>query len=160
MQTTQDPCSTDYKPKLVQGNPSWEAVQELALRFELLSEMAPGVKVDMGESQVQIIEQDPNLCGTTACHAGWYALLVHNNDFKTNYKEGKKFIAKHLGFDGEDSLIIWAKKNPEIWGNDDGADMFYGEEAFGLQDVNPTLKLISEHWMAVSKRLFDIQVPA
>ena len=73
-----------------------------------------------------------------------------------NYGEGATLMAKDLGFDYAIDLKIWARENPEIWGNSCGEMMFSakGEDAFNknsMQEV--TLLDIANHWENVAERL-------
>ena len=78
-------------------------------------------------------------CGTIHCHAGWYA-LAHSWDLKSHYLNGRfEFVTdltgvgnmcRDLGFDTEQGLLLWARCNPEIWGNEYGDYMFASRRAF------------------------------
>lgn len=90
-------------------------------------------------------------CGTIACHGGWWAVA---NKIKTNdYADGAKHMAQTLGFEDVTALKVWAHRNPQIWGNYHGGDMFQSRLAFGVEPYEEiTLKDIGNHWLGVAER--------
>jgi len=141
--------------KLINGNPRWQDVEELALRFQMIDESNSFDKpVDMWHSEVN---REKNFCGTSACHGGWYAAYSDLEDV-TDYTQGKELMATDLGFEGGSQLKFWAEHNPELWGNLEGWDMFQHKNAFGKPSkINLTLTDISKHWMKVAGRLYKLQ---
>lgn len=94
-------------------------------------------------------------CGTPMCHGGWYLIASipkKNSALMSGYKDGAEIMAKHLGFENHMELEDWAGKNPKIWGNSYGANMFSGEEAFTYAG-SLTLSKIITHWKRVQRRL-------
>jgi len=129
-------------------------------------------------------EKGKNLCGTAQCHAGWYTVATfpakQRMDNNVDYYDGAVKMGKHLGFkskkiiddeglpdiiDEHMALTDWAGKNPEIWGNRDGALMFEcdGEMAFYHVEKRPygaeTLQHIVDHWKEVYARLLALENP-
>ena len=131
-------------------------------------------------------EKGKNLCGTTQCHGGWYAIAALSYKKRkegVEYDDGANKMAKHLGFkesvskrqtdvyekgqmiEASDKLCSWANKNPEIWGNTDGNIMFscYGRMAFYHETKRPdgalTLQHIVDHWKEVYERLWKMENP-
>lgn len=148
---------------LIDGNPRWQRVQELAMLFQLIDFDNPKASVNMGSVNCSLEE---NRCGSPACHAGWFGVYFDNfNDDKVNggdrYKSFSEYageMANFLGLECKFYLESWAVDNPEIWGNSDGTNMFYENKAFGISNYhNITLRDISNHWFKVAKRLYRIQ---
>jgi hypothetical protein len=83
------------------------------------------------------------------CHAGWYMVANKKTGF---YSEGKRLMARDLGFDHYTDLRIWASDNRKIWGNGNGNLMFEYSAAFNYRD-RLTLSAIIAHWKQVQKRL-------
>lgn len=104
---------------------------------------------------------DGHQCGTIHCHAGWY-LLAKKWDLKSHYLDdgsgivsylgGVVTMCRDLGFDTENDLLLWAKWNPEIWGNEYGERMFCSSLAFNYEE-GLTLQKIVDHWGEVGMRL-------
>jgi len=74
-------------------------------------------------------------CGTIHCVAGWYAVALLkdgtiNESEYVSYSDGAAAIAKQLGFKNDSQLESWANRNPDIWGNEDGINMFYSKKAY------------------------------
>ena len=97
-------------------------------------------------------------CGTTHCHAGWYA-LADKWDLKSpylkryySYSDGGNAMARDLGLLGVGHLIKWAEDNPEIWGNKYAYNMFVFADAFNYKG-KLTLQKIVDHWGEVGMRL-------
>lgn len=81
----------------------------------------------MGQSRVNSYHE----CGTVHCVAGWYAIAVYDTDKKlVDFLNGANKMAKALGFNKGTQLRAWAKRHPEIWGNQFGTDMFYCSIAY------------------------------
>ena len=113
------------------------------------------------------------VCGTTACHAGWYLLAKEGENViididnppkefhdKKTYEIGAELLAQDLGFDDKLDLEDWAGNNPKLWGNTEGQVMFYSEEAFGkIKSYAHDLSVeeIAEHWRAVADRIEALQ---
>lgn len=139
-------------------HPHWQKVEELADQFYLmyLDQKSHGHK-----GEVNMIETycgDINLCGTPACHAGWYA--AYGKKGLLYFTEGILDMTNNLGFKDAklNSIERWACINYEIWGNKHGFNVFGENRAFGKSDHETlTLLDISKHWRKVAKRLWKIQ---
>lgn len=142
------------------GHPHWSDVLRIADCFELISHAAgEDAKVDMGLGL--ILDCEEHICGTPACHAGWFGVfwgkMGKNDEYYADFSDYARILAEILGFSRKSHLEQWAHENPEVWGNNYGSDMFYASSAFGLGFKNVTLKDISNHWYGVAKRLHEIQ---
>jgi len=157
--------------ELINGNPSWEAAEEIGLRF-LQMHISNGVekKVDMNAGEVR--RSMAFSCGTTACHGGWYAIYsdehLSEEEGIASYRQGGELMAKDLGFKNQWNLATWGLHNEAIWGSSrekygwgGNANMFHNAYNFGKpgnQDL--TLKDISDHWLKVAGRLHTLQTGA
>jgi hypothetical protein len=138
---------------LIDGNPHWKSVQDLATYFQLIDLATNGEgKVAMATAGCNL---EDNLCGTPACHAGWYG--VFQDGESNHYSHYKETMATELGFAYSDELEDWAMENPELWGNKDGRYLFCCRSAFGVYGEPITLSIIANHWWKVAKRLWRIQ---
>ena len=131
--------------------------------------------VDMEQGDI-----DEGPCKTYACHAGYYALACISEDTELGrdrrmmfnkkaaqqnqaYEYGIHWLSKDLGFINEsyNCLGDWAENNPDLWGNEDGARMFYCESAFGIsvgnEDYQFPLQRIIDHWRAVADRIDAVE---
>jgi len=113
-------------------------------------------------------------CGTSACHAGWFGVTqIKGAPKESRYRDGglqtvdESFgyagaaskMARFLGKSDKLSLKNWAKNNPDLWGNDNGEQMFSDSVSRGnpflpgqpLRDIK--LKDIAMHWFAVGDRI-------
>ena len=113
--------------------------------------------------------EEPNLCGTAACHAGWFELYdrsgnVADMGFQANsmdtddvdyfeFERGAEKISDFLGIEDPDQLEKWARENPDKWGNHNGDCIFSEDCAFGVGEETVTLEQIGQHWIEVGKRL-------
>jgi len=109
--------------KLINGNPRWQDVEELALRFLMINESNSYDKpVEMSNGSVN---REKNFCGSSACHAGWYAVYSDEYSVKDFY-DGVELISNLLGFKcpyvryagliHTMPLCSWANNNPLLWG--------------------------------------------
>lgn len=137
------------------NQPIVKKVFELAMIFQTAAEaVGRRATVEMECYHVsQAVEE--NLCGTTACHAGWFGILRDGDGKRsTNYSDYALEMAQFLGFCDDFELEEWARIHPELWGNNHGDNMFSCERAFGVKEGGTvTLKRISDHWFKVGKRL-------
>ena len=62
-------------------------------------------------------------------------------------------IIDEVLFDHEYTLPVWAAKNPEIWGNDNGIAAFRDSEAFGCNPMTITISKIANYFIDVGKRI-------
>jgi hypothetical protein len=84
-------------------------------------------------------------CNTVHCFAGW--IMAHhinkkNSEFKDNfynYCTGIEIICKMLGYNDFNQLLDWADKNPAIWGNTNGRNMFTTYSAFESYDLDSNM---------------------
>ncbi len=62
------------------------------------------------EKNLDMLEGD--ICGTTLCHGGWYAISIWRDNIKgRHFADGARRMAWDLGFDDRESLETWAKKH-------------------------------------------------
>jgi len=139
-------------------HPNVAKCRELGMLFLNLHESDPACRVEMGETRF-------SLCGTAACHAGWFQVSKGRSwGFLNNigYEEGSRDIARFLGFYGkhpEGKLESWAEDNPDLWGNKDGDGMFCSSDAFYstpptlTKPHNMSIKHIGLHWLKVADRI-------
>lgn len=104
-------------------------------------------------------------CGSPACVAGWYAIAA-DVDFskRVTFMTGANLIAGHLGVGQYDipygaseaeHLVIWMDEHPEIWGNENGQQMFCGVIAYDGLKVNSKnpMTIIIKHWEGIRDRV-------
>jgi hypothetical protein len=127
---------------------------------------------DVKDWDVVMMSANKPACGTPGCHAGLISIVakdlpgleetylkVFKGYFKV-YKDIKQdfylysiwadALAEFLGFKGEKDLEIWAAKNPKLWGNTFGRDMFISAEAFANGLFKKlTHRDIINHWKQV-----------
>lgn len=96
---------------------------------------------------------EPHVCGTVACHGGWWAI---DQGTEGDYEDGAESIARFLGFLSYFDLEDWAHEHPDLWGNENGWSMFCDESAFDCTDENITLWKIGVHWLKVAERVEEI----
>lgn len=101
------------------------------------------------------------ICGTPHCHGGWYALVsnISTSYGYKNFHDGMDQMNKDLGIP---SVLSWALKNPDLWGNNQGGYMFSGAGNFAF--ASPTrpsgakrLQDIIDHWKEVYERLVILE---
>jgi len=126
-----------------------ENAKTLGMLFLFLHESDPEAKVKMTEPVFHV-------CGTTACHAGWFA-VANNKSCRESYGFGYAAdeMAQFLGFVRHCVLQDWAEENPNIWGNLYGRYIFSSCKAFGVIR-EPTLEEIGTHWLQVADRAEEI----
>jgi len=123
------------------------------------------------------IAYEDNICGTPMCHAGWYLVATNQGVMEqwfhdasraiTNfpcYVDGAEALAKDLGFVTRHGVAQYYDQHPELWGNDDGIEMFSSESAFFTEDESYyegklTLSVIRNWWAGVHNRTFPDQDP-
>jgi len=126
--------------------------------FLNIQESAPSAKIDMQDTRWSGSD-----CGTTGCHAGWFAWArskVHFVDYDHAnikyyvYNYSANEMAEFLGFEDRYELEYWGENNEKIWGNSFGDDMFTSAKAFGKENCNDSLSLktIGLHWLKVADR--------
>lgn len=122
-----------------------------------------------GNRKVNMLET--NLCGTSLCHAGWFAVgynPLNSLSIKSDYSKGIKLMDKVLGFPIIDEksnsfyydIKSWAINNPAIWGNCHGSWIFNDIRAFGIEtenEKNASIKDIVKHWEGVYERLVKVE---
>jgi len=96
-------------------------------------------------------------CGTVHCVGGWYGIScgIHQDvdmerEHYISFTEGCELMADHLGLSSDMELVIWARDNPEIWGNEYGQYLLSSDKAY---DGAQTLKEVTDHFIAVQSRL-------
>jgi hypothetical protein len=104
------------------------------------------------------VNTDGYKCGTIHCHGGWYAIAACDTLKPIIFVHGANKLAYHLGFIDNMQLRLWAKENPQIWGNSNGAYMFVDKVAF-MSESRPggaqNLQHIIDHWVEVQSRLTE-----
>jgi hypothetical protein len=147
----------------------WRKTLQLADTFYLLSVALPESAVDMGD--IKLVSDTSNLCGTTACHAGWFEFIFNSNVSGYGYSKGAKQMAKFLNFTCEEALENYLENNHRIWGNRFGEDVFSSKKAFLTKkqmkdiqkgklkyyDIEITLETIANHWYGVTERLLKLE---
>ena len=91
--------------------------------------------------------------------------LEHEEYYLDAWSRGATLIAERLGFryDYSDSdkviqwrLKSWADQNPDLWGNQNGYEMFAYPTAFpfpACPDNDDAVRLIATHWRDVGNRI-------
>ena len=117
-------------------------LRNMASKFEELH--ASGSRLDFEEPRV-------TKCGTVACHGGWagVALAADVGDSCRDFLRGAEALSNYVcpGWSWR-AFEFWAARNPDIWGNEHGEDMFNldGYRAFGFEEPGRcTLKDIADH---------------
>jgi hypothetical protein len=120
-------------------NPTVEQVNFVIKKLELVRKQASQEDaLDMNEARVYSGGGDKYECGTVHCVAGWYAVANSDRQVikdkikkgRVGFDDGANLMAQDLGFGWSYPLKNWAEENPEIWGNDDGFEMFESELAY------------------------------
>ena len=99
-----------------------------------LSDEIKDMSVDMGSAHAPA-------CGTPACFAGLISIVAKDlpelsscaEPYSVNtydYAVWAYALSRFLGFDSKKKLVVWAIHNPELWGCQEGDNMFYYESAF------------------------------
>ncbi len=130
---------------------------------------------DVKDWGVTMLSTNKPACGTPGCHAGLICIVAQElPELQDIYmplylsesgRRGKRdnqyvfyvwsaALTIFLGFKGEEDLQVWAAKNPKLWGNTFGRDMFISSEAFanGLYK-KLTHRDIINHWKQVLKKI-------
>ena len=145
-------------------HPTPQAIREAMDRMEAAALKAHGtglVAMNYGTIQqgdgLYIDETHIDVCGTVACHGGWYALaaldglewenpipgekgaapdyLIRSPEecgytgYIASYAWGADKLAQDLLGEGSSQYDLqdWAHENPHLWGNEWGNDMFSGQ---------------------------------
>jgi hypothetical protein len=126
---------------------------------------------DVKDWGVAMISSNKSTCNTPGCHAGLicivaqelpelqdiYMPLYLSESERRGKRDNQYFfyvwadaLAEFLGFKGQEGLEIWAAKNPKLWGNTFGRDMFLSQFAFtnGLYMKIKHIDIIN-HWKQV-----------
>lgn len=104
-------------------------------------------------------------CGSIHCAAGWFAIgtKLHLTGW-VNHGDGKREMAKMLGFDDDSELKYWASENQEIWGNEYPLLMFSKAIAYYHPTKRPlgaqNLRHIYDHLMEVYERAKATEQPS
>lgn len=123
-----------------------------------------GRLLNMRNGELCHVDFKNNTCDTPMCHGGWYATAVKKTR-PNDYWDGAMAMAGHLGFECEvGELIRWAKRNPVLWGNQEGINMFDSKMAFYHKTKRPegalSLQHIVDHWREVKARVEGIEKEA
>lgn len=101
-------------------------------------------------------------CGSVACHGGWAGAVLKTTvedqkDMPDYFEFGADDLAKFLNpaWTTRYDFTGWAGVHPELWGNEEGDEMFdgCGYRAFGAEDNNITLQTIADHYNEVADRV-------
>jgi hypothetical protein len=127
---------------------------------------------DVKDMGVIMMSTNKPSCGTCGCHAGLISIVakelselqaiyepIYSKECDSRGEEKKNHyifsvwssaLAIFLGFKYEYELEVWARKNPELWGNKYGDDMFCSRLAFtNDEDKKLTHRDIINHWKQV-----------
>lgn len=137
---------------------------ELAARFIEMSEKFLAIYknertvLNFGEPHIL-----HNICGTTACHGGFAALVLKAKPRPcfTAYELGAEALALFFGFTTASELSNWAGMNVKTWGGMNGGYMFHyrGYIAFGYdleEEDDCTLLTIAAWYANVAARLLGV----
>ncbi len=130
---------------------------------------------DVKDWRVAMISTNKPTCNTPGCHAGLISIVakklpelqdiympLYLSESERRGKRDNQYIfyvwtyalAEFLGFKGKEDLEVWAVKNPKLWGNTFGRDMFLSQFAFtnGLYMKIKHIDIIN-HWKQVLKNI-------
>lgn len=106
---------------------------------------------------------NPPACNTPGCHAGLAAVALDRLGVpapeiypRYSFIKEATLLTRFLFDDttlDEEALEEWAAENPNLWGNEDGAGMFWDGTAFGQASRCFPSRIIAEHWNGVLRRL-------
>ncbi|CAC9651447.1 hypothetical protein [uncultured Gammaproteobacteria bacterium] len=141
-----------------------DKLKEFVNALDMLSDEVKDwdVKMESGEKPA---------CGTPGCHAGLICIVAQElpelqdiymplylsesgrwgkRDNQYMFHVWSTALAIFLGLKGKEDLEMWATKNPKLWGNTFGRDMFCSQLAFtnGLYK-EITHRDIINHWKQV-----------
>lgn len=106
--------------------------------------------------KVDMVDPKWELCGTVACHAGWFAVARNKRRRINKYHciDSSDDMAKFLGFKDRDHFRFYFYNNRKVWGNRFGNTMFFNWKAFDPDNNKPkTLETIGKHWLEVASRM-------
>ncbi len=141
-------------------HPSSAKCFKLSKIFLDLAKKYPKAEVRMGSIDWPRKKDKASVCGTPACHAGWYGFTLGLKCNETDFNDSAEKMAEFLGFTRrpKEMLEYWATKYKRIWGNIFGGSMFYEAKAFErASEEEITLKDIGNHWKAVAQRLRKLE---
>ncbi|CAC9981354.1 hypothetical protein [uncultured Gammaproteobacteria bacterium] len=145
-----------------------DKLKELVNALDALSDDVKGWGVRMSST-------NKPACGTPGCHAGLICIVAQElpelqdiymplyllesgrrgeRDNQYIFHVWSTALTIFLGFKGKEDLETWATKNPKLWGNTFGRDMFCSQLAFtnGLY-IEITHRDIINHWKQVLKNI-------
>ena len=117
---------------------------------------------NMGVNMKSVEEPNDTTCG---CHAGLVSIIAKDlpelqdnyDDYKFHHDGDYSFVkwgdslGKFLGFKNVEYLEEWAKKTPDMWGNDKGERMLSCSSAFTGAGIKPLKHIdIINHWHKVA----------
>lgn len=131
-------------------------LDEACDRLNAVAVAHPIRRVGMGAITIGKMKRDvrDEYCQTVACVGGWYWLACYPDSEFTQepgygfpvvhtargvireFTSGADLLARHLGFGNQAMMEDWAAENPDVWGNDDGCDLFCTTEAYGWDDYD------------------------
>jgi len=138
-----------------------DKARTLGTLFLYIAESEPESELNMWETNFE------HLCGTVACHAGWFGIANNKSATESDsFEDEANEMAKFLGFKDSGTftrrapfkqLEQWAAYNAELWGNDYGEDMFTIYAAFSPPTnyllTRATIKDVGLYWIAVGDRI-------
>ena len=146
-----------------------DKLKVLVNALDALSDEVKDWEVNMGSTN----KPSESICG---CHAGLISIVakelpelqaiyepIYSKECDSRGEERENHyifsvwssaLAIFLGFKYEYELEVWARKNPELWGNKYGYDMFCSRLAFtNDEDKILTHRDIINHWKQVLKNI-------
>jgi hypothetical protein len=103
-----------------------------------------------------MMEAEVDLCGTVACHAGWFGIASKKTiPLGYDFFDSANEMADYLGFESAGKMEWWARLNPNLWGNFNGGRMFCASSAFNAPNERAhtlNLKKIGIWWLKVADR--------
>jgi hypothetical protein len=146
-----------------------DKLKELVSALDTLSDDVKDWEVNMGSTN----KPSESICG---CHAGLISIVakklpelqaiyepIYSKECDSRGEETENHyifsvwssaLAIFLGFKYDNELEVWARKNPKLWGNKRGDDMFCSHLAFtDYEDKQLTHIDIIEHWKQVLKNI-------
>ena len=94
-----------------------------------------------------------------------YFDLKTEGHWYNSWCDGATLMAERLGFrrddkdtnsDIQERLVTWAEENPDLWGNENGSEMFQHAAAFSKdcsRKNEDAVRNIAKHWRAVGERI-------
>ena len=174
---------TRRKWDAIRKSPSYEQVDAVASAFETLADN-PTYRVNMAETNIRRDRCTPcgtiachggwylyhkmltephawvqnGTIMTIAPHCELPEYIdggIDGSEEHPDYYDGAHAMALDLGFDCDEHMVFFFEKHPDIWGNENARDMFYGHVAFNdvADPERLCLRDIARHWRGVADRI-------